>query len=94
MILFYFSNSKQILNYYPGFKSVQTTNGKMYVGDVLMINDTTGISYKYVEDQVLGQDENGYVHDADYYETITPPPSDEERLAAVEQYLLEQELGL
>ena len=94
MILFYFSESKQILNYILGFDSVTVTGGKAYVGTVLMLNRLDGIEWKYIAEQRLEQDENGYVHDADYYETVDPLPSSESRLAAIEMYLLEQELGL
>lgn len=84
MILFYFSDSKQILNYYPGFESVETVAGKLYVGGTIITNSTEGISYKYIVDQILEKNDGGFVHDANYYAELTPQPTAEERLATLE----------
>lgn len=93
MILIFFPN-KQIHNYILGFGAVTTVNGTLHIDG----NDTTtcaaDVNWKYIADQVLEQDESGFVHDADYYEAFEPLPTAESRLAAIEMYLLEQELGL
>lgn len=94
MIIFYFSDSKKILINLIGFSPVSVISGKFVVDGQIICTTTENISWKYIADQVLEQDENGYVHDADYYATVEPLPNAESRLTAIEMYLLEQELGL
>lgn len=68
---------------------------KLVLGSEVICNNLSVCGWKYISDQTLECDEFGaFVHDADYYPELTPQPTAEERLAAVEQYLLEKELGL
>lgn len=85
MILIFFPN-KQIHNVIRGFGAVATVNGTLHVDG----NDTTtcaaDVEWKYIADQVLERDEYGaYLHDADYYEAVTPT----DRLADIEAALLD-----
>jgi len=93
MILVYFPN-KTIHQYFLGFGAVTTANGTLHIDGRDTTTCAADVNWKYIADQVLEQDENGFVHDADYYETVDPLPSAESRLAAIEMYLLEQEIGL
>lgn len=93
MILVYFPN-KTIHQYFVGFGAVTTVNGTLHIDGRDTTTCAADVDWKYIADQVLEQDENGYVYDADYYDAYEPLPSAESRLAAIEMYLLEQELGL
>jgi len=93
MILIYFPN-KQIHQFFYGFGEVTVLNGTLHIDG----NDTTtcaaDVLWKYIADQILERDEyGGFVHDADYYEEVEPMPTAESRLAAIEMYLIEKELG-
>ena len=77
-----------------GFGTVTTVNGTLHIDGRDTTTCAADVSWKYIADQVLECDENGFVHDADYYEAFEPLPTAESRLAAIEMYLLEQELGL
>lgn len=71
------------------------SQNKLYLGTEVICNDLTKCSWKFIADQPLETTDEGYYeHTADYYDSITQVPSNEDRLAAVEQYLLEKELGL
>lgn len=93
MIIFYFSN-KQIHQYFFGFGAVTTVNGTLHIDGRDTTTCAADVSWKYIADQVLEQDENGYVHDADYYEEISKPRTESERIADIEQYLVELALGV
>lgn len=93
MILVYFPN-KQIHQYFLGFGAVTTVNGTLHIDGRDTTTCAADVNWKYIADQVLEQDENGYVHGADYYEAFEPLPNAESRITAIEMYLLEQELGL
>lgn len=84
MILVYFPN-KTIHQYFFGFGAITTVNGTLHIDGRDTTTCATDVSWKYIADQVLEQDETGYVHDADYYETITPT----DRLADIEAALLD-----
>lgn len=92
MFIIFDRQTKTIYSYGSG-NPIESEN-KLYLGNAIICNDLTVCDWKYIADQRLEQDENGFVHDADYYEDVVPLPSAEERLAAIEQYLLEMELGL
>lgn len=77
-----------------GFGAVTTVNGTLHIDGRDTTTRAADVNWKYIADQVLEQDERGFVHDADYYEAFEPLPTAESRLAAIEMYLLEQELGL
>lgn len=93
MILVYFPD-KRIHQFFLGFGTVTTVNGTLHINGMDTTTCAADVLWKYIADQQLEQNETGFVHGADYYEELTPQPTQEERLAAVEQYLLEQELGL
>ena len=84
MILIYFPN-KQIHNYFFGFGTVTTVNGTLHIDGRDTTTCAADIQWKYIADQVLECDENGFVHDADYYEAVTPT----DRLADIEAALLD-----
>jgi len=92
MFIIFNKTNKEIYSYGSG-NPIESEN-KLFLGNAIICNDLTVCDWKYIADQRLEQDENGFVHDADYYETVDPLPSAESRLAAIEMYLLEQEIGL
>ena len=93
MFIIFNKTNKEIYSY--GVGNPTESGNKLYLGNTIICNDLTVCDWKYIADQRLEQDENGaYLHDADYYETVDPLPSAESRLAAIEMYLLEQEIGL
>lgn len=92
MFIIFNRTNKTIASY--GVGNPTETNNKLYIGSEVICNSLTICDWKYIADQVLEQNETGFVRDADYYETVYPLPSAESRLAAIEMYLLEQELGL
>jgi hypothetical protein len=94
MILVYLPN-KQIHQYFLGFGAVTTVNGTLHIDGRDTTTCAADVLWKYIADQRLETDENGaYLHDADYYEALEPLPTADSRIAAIEMYLLEQELGL
>jgi len=92
MIIFYFPN-KQIHQYFLGFGTVTTVNGTLHIDGRDTTTCAADVSWKYIAEQVLERDDAGFVHDADYYEEVEPMPTAESRLAAIEMYLIEKELG-
>lgn len=86
MILIYFPD-KSIHYTIPGFGVVTTdgTTGNLLVDGLDTTTNASDVLYKYIEDQVIKRDnETGFIHDADYYEEISPPLTIEQRLAALE----------
>ena len=95
MIIVYFLDSKRIINFRVGNPAITEVDGKYYSDGEILTNAIENIGIKSIAEQDLERDIGGVcVHDADHYPELTPQPTAEERLAAVEQYLLEQELGL
>ena len=84
MILVYFPN-KTIHQYFLGFGAVTTVNGTLHIDGRDTTTNAGDVNWKYIADQRLEQDENGFVHGADYYEEITPT----DRLADIEAALLD-----
>ena len=85
MIIFYFPN-KRIHQYFIGFGTVTTVNGTLHIDGRDTTTCAADVGWKYIADQRLEMDENGaYLHDADYYEEITPT----DRLADIEAALLD-----
>jgi hypothetical protein len=84
MFIIFLTETNQILSYGQGTPT--ESENKLYLGDTVICNDLSICDWKYIEEQVLEQDEGGFVHDADYYPPVTPPT---DRLAAVEMALLE-----
>lgn len=94
MILVY-RPDKTIHQYFFGFGAVTTVNGTLHIDGMDTTTNAGDVNWKYIADQRLETDENGaYLHDADYYEALEPLPTADSRIAAIEMYLLEQELGL
>ena len=83
MFIIFNKTNKEIYSYGSG-NPIESEN-KLFLGNAIICNDLTVCDWKYIADQVLEQDENGFVHDADYYETITPT----DRLADIEAALLD-----
>lgn len=86
MILIFFPDG-QIHYTIPGFGKVEEKSTLFVDG-----NDTTtcatDVEWKYIVEQTLERNEmGGYLHTADHYEAITPPPSIEEQIATL-TYLL------
>lgn len=85
MFIIFYKDTKQILSYGHG---IPTESGNvLYLGSEAICNDLSRCGWKYIADQKLERDETGIVHDADYYETVTPGPTEAERLATVEDLL-------
>lgn len=62
------------------------SDNKLYLGSEVICNDLTICGWKYIADQRLETNESvGYMHDADYYETVIPT----DRLADIEAALLD-----
>jgi len=84
MFIIFNRTNKTIASYGQG--SPTESDNKLYLGDTAICNNLTICDWKYIADQRLEQDENGaYIHDADYYETVTPT----DRLADIEAALLD-----
>ena len=73
MILIYFPD-KTIHYTIPGFGVVTTdgTTGNLLVDGQDTTTCAADVLWKYIADQSLEQDNYGFIHDADYYEEITP----------------------
>ena len=85
MILVY-RPDKTIHQYFMGFGAVTTVNGTLHIDGRDTTTCAADVGWKYIADQRLETDENGaYLHDADYYETVTPT----DRLADIEAALLD-----
>ena len=84
MFIIFNKTNKEIYSY--GVGNPTESGNKLYLGNTIICNDLTVCDWKYIADQRLEQDENGaYLHDADYYETVTPT----DRLADIEAALLD-----
>lgn len=94
MILIFLPDNT-ILQAFVGFGTVTTSDGTLHIDGRDTTTRAADVNWKFVADQTLERDEIGnYTHLADYYEAFEPLPTAESRLAAIEMYLLEQELGL
>jgi len=83
MFIIFITETKQILSYGAGTPT--ESDNKLYLDSDVICNDLSICGWKYIADQVLEQDENGFVHDADYYDAVTPT----DRLADIEAALLD-----
>ena len=83
MFIIFDKTTKAILSYGQG-NPIEMGN-LLVLGSETICNDMTACGWKYIADQRLEQDENGFVHGADYYEEITPT----DRLADIEAALLD-----
>ena len=83
MFIIFNKTNKEIYSY--GVGNPTESGNKLYLGNTIICNDLTVCDWKYIADQRLEQDENGFVHGADYYETVTPT----DRLADIEAALLD-----
>ena len=84
MFIIFDKTTKAILSYGQG-NPVQMGN-LLVLGSETICRDMTICGWKYIADQRLETDENGaYLHDADYYEAVTPT----DRLADIETALLD-----
>jgi hypothetical protein len=84
MFIIFNKTTKAILSYGQG-NPIEMGN-LLVLGSETICNDLTVCDWKYIADQRLEQDENGaYLHDADYYEAVTPT----DRLADIESALLD-----
>jgi len=84
MILIFFPN-KQIHQFFYGFGEVTTVNGTLHIDGRDTTTCAADVSWKYIADQVLERGDAGFVHDADYYDAVTPT----DRLADIEAALLD-----
>jgi hypothetical protein len=94
MFIIFDRQTKTIYSYGSG-NPIESEN-KLYLGNAIICNDLTICNWKYIADQRLEQDENGFVHDADYYPVATKPVTVEdlqEQLAATNAVLLDIYLG-
>ena len=95
MFIIFNKTTKAILSYGQG-NPIEMGN-LLVLGSETICNDMTACGWKYIADQVLEQDENGFVHDADYYIEIPAPVTIEdlkEQLAATNAVLLDLYLGV
>ena len=83
MFIIFNKTTKTIYSYGAG--NPTESENKLILNGNPICNDLSVCGWKYIADQRLETDENGYVHDADYYETITPT----DRLADIEAALLD-----
>jgi hypothetical protein len=83
MFIIFLTETKRILSYGAGTPT--ESENKLYLGSDIICNDLSICGWKYITDQVLEQDETGFVHNADYYEAVTPT----DRLADIESALLD-----
>ena len=84
MFIIFDKTTKAILSYGQG-NPVQMGN-LLVLGSETICRNLTTCGWKYIADQRLETDETGaYLHDADYYETVTPT----DRLADIEAALLD-----
>lgn len=88
-----FNKIKKIIYSY-GVGNPTESGNKLYLGNTIICNDLTVCDWKYIADQRLEQDENGFVHGADYYEELMPSLPDSSRIAALEQMIIEMQLGV
>lgn len=79
-----FNKTTKIIYSYGAGNPTESEN-KLILNGNPICNDLSVCGWKYITDQVLEQDETGFVHNADYYETITPT----DRLADIEAALLD-----
>ena len=86
MILVYFPN-KQIHQFFMGFGAVTEVNGTLYIDGRDTTTCADDVDWKYIADQPLEQDETGYVHDADYYDEVSPAPSLQDQIDAILELL-------
>lgn len=95
MFIIFDKTTKAILSYGQG-NPVQMGN-LLVLGSETICRNLTTCGWKYIADQRLEQDENGFVHDADYYEEAVNPATIEElqeQLAATNAILLDMYLGV
>ena len=83
MFIIFDKTIKTIYSY--GVGNPTESDNKLILNGNPICNDLSVCGWKYIADQRLETDENGYVHDADYYETVTPT----DRLADIEAALLD-----
>jgi len=84
MFIIFLTETKQILSYGQGTPT--ESGNKLYLSDTVICNDLGICGWKYIADQRLEMDgEGSYLHDADYYEAVTPT----DRLADIEAALLD-----
>jgi hypothetical protein len=83
MFIIFDKTTKAICSYGQG-KPTELA-GKLVLNGNSVCNDLVTCGWKYIADQVLEQNETGFVRDADYYETVTPI----DRLADIEAALLD-----
>jgi len=88
MILFYFPN-KTIHHTIPGFGAVTEQNGAYWIDDWDTTTNSSAVAWKYIADQVIESDDDGYLHDADYYPAVSKPQTETGRLANLEMAMLE-----
>lgn len=84
MILIYFPNGT--IHYTISGFGVVTTDE--VTGNLLVDgNDTTtcaaDISWKYINEQVLEQNDTGYIRTASYYDEVLPTPSLQDQIDAI-----------
>ena len=94
MFIIFDKTTKAILSYGQG-NPIEMGN-LLVLGSETICNDMTACGWKYIADQRLEQDENGFVHGADYYDESTKPATIEElqeQLAATNAVLLDIYLG-
>lgn len=83
MFIIFNKTTKTIYSYGAG--NPTESENKLILNGNPICNDLSVCGWKYIADQVLEQDETGFVHNADYYETVTPT----DRLADIEAALLD-----
>jgi len=86
MIIVYFLDSKRIINFRMGNPKITELDGKYYSDGGILTNVVENIGIKHIAEQSIECDIDGmFVHDADYYEELTPT----DRLADIEAALLD-----
>lgn len=88
MILVY-RPDKTIHQFFYGFGAVATVNGTLHIDGRDTTTCAADVLWKYIADQAID-----FGQSADYYDVFEPLPTADSRIAAIEMYLLEQELGL
>ena len=85
MFIIFDKANKTIYSYGQG--NPTESGNKLKLGAETICNDLTICGWKYIDNQRLEQDESGFVHDADYYEAVTPAPSLQDQIDAILELL-------
>ena len=85
MFIIFNKTTKTIYSYGAG--NPTESENKLILNGNPICNDLSVCGWKYITDQVLEQDETGFVHNADYYDELTPQPTLQDQIDAILELL-------